>query len=105
MRMVHARGYNDWYDMHYITFHEINGALQSCHNIDDYAFVFTKYGEHLTDFQMGYTLEQIAIHKLDKLPPFWDVILPKIKEQIPTLDRQCTQSMVMFINGAGGMQL
>tara|TARA_B110000285_G_C14906159_1_gene505652 strand:+ start:339 stop:503 length:165 start_codon:yes stop_codon:yes gene_type:complete len=54
---------------------------------------------------MGFTLEQIAIHKIDRYPPFWDVILPKIKEQIPTLDRQCTQSMVMFINGAGGMQL
>ena len=54
MRMVHKRGYNDFYDMPGYIFHEINGALQSCHNVPDYAFVFEKYSEHLTDFQIGY---------------------------------------------------
>ena len=48
--MVHARGYNDFNDMHYITFHEINGALQGCFNVNDYAFVFKKYDKDLTDF-------------------------------------------------------
>ena len=54
MRMVHARGYNDFYDMEYNIFHEINAALQNCHNVPDYAFVFEKYSENLTDFQIGY---------------------------------------------------
>jgi hypothetical protein len=85
--MVHARGYNDWYDIHYIDFETINAALQNCHNIQDYAYVFTRYGDQLTDFQMSYTLEQIAVHKIDRTPQFWDIILPKIKKQIPTLDR------------------
>ena len=47
---VHARGYNDFYDMPYHIFHEINGALQSCKNIPDFAFVFNKYENELTDF-------------------------------------------------------
>ena len=78
--MVHARGYNEWYDMHNWHFHEINGALQGCHNVNDYAFVFKKYDADLTDNHLAYALHNIAIHKLDRLPPFWDVILPKIKE-------------------------
>lgn len=36
---------------------------------------------------------------------FWDVILPRVKEGIPYLDRQCTQSLDMIITGAGEIQL
>jgi hypothetical protein len=54
VRMVHARGYNDFDDMEYHIFHEVNAALQNCHNVGDYAFVFRKYGEYLTDFQIAY---------------------------------------------------
>ena len=94
MRMVHKRGYNDFYDMPGYIFHEINGAMQSCHNVPDYAFVFEKYSEHLTDFQIGYAFEDIAIHKVELTPEFWNIILPRVKEQVATLDRQCTQSLL-----------
>ena len=50
MRSVHARGYNDFNDMPYHIFHEINAAMGAAHNVDDYAFIFEKYGEFLTDF-------------------------------------------------------
>ena len=50
VRGVHARGYNDFYDVPYWLFHQINGALQSCHNVGDYAWVFQKYENDLTDF-------------------------------------------------------
>ena len=92
--MVHARGYNDFYDMPYYIFHEINAALQSCHNCRDYAFVFNKYSEHLTDFQIGYSFEDIAVHNVARTKEFWEVILPRVKEQVPTLDRECTQSLL-----------
>ena len=105
MRMVHSRGYNDFYDMPYYIFHEINGALQSCHNVPDYAYVFNKYSDNLTDFQIGYSFEQIALHKLVRTPHFWETILPRVKEQVPTLDRECTQSLLQIISGAGNMQL
>jgi hypothetical protein len=49
LRYVHARGYNDFYDIPYYIFHEINAALMVCHNCADYAFVFEKYSE-MTDF-------------------------------------------------------
>ena len=104
-RRVHARGYNDWYDVPYYIFHEINGALQSSKNTTDLAFVLNHYSEHLTDFQIGYAFMFCGDHKLPKDKNFWEVILPKAKEQIPTLDRECTQSMMMFIKGAGEMQL
>ena len=94
VRSVHARGYNDFYDMPYHIFHEINAAMQSCHNCDDYAFVFEKYSAYLTDFQIGYAFEDIALTQLDRVESFWKIILPRVKEQVPTLDRQCTQSLL-----------
>ena len=48
--MVHARGYNDFYDMNYHLFHEVNSALMVCHSVKDYSYVFKKYSEYLTDF-------------------------------------------------------
>lgn len=47
---VHARGYNDYTDVPYHIFHEVSGALMACHNCDDYAYVFNKYADYLTDF-------------------------------------------------------
>ena len=43
MRMVHKRGYNDFYDMPGYLFHEVNGAMMGANNVPDYAFVFEKY--------------------------------------------------------------
>jgi len=54
LRMVHARGYNDYDDVPYYLFHEVNAAMQAAHNCGDYAFIFNKYSEHLCDFQIGY---------------------------------------------------
>ena len=48
---------------------------------------------------------EIALDKVERTPEFWNVILPRVKEQVPTLDRQCTQSLHMIIMGAGEMQL
>jgi len=88
--MVHARGYNDFSDVHYVLFHEINGAMMACHNVSDYAFVFNKYSEHLTDFQIAYAFYDICADNHIRSKEFWDIILPRVKEQVGTLDRECT---------------
>ena len=78
--MVHARGYNDMSDVHYTLLHEVSAAMMACHNVYDYAFVFKKYSEYMTDYQIGYAFRDIASHNLERKPPFWDVILPRVKE-------------------------
>lgn len=102
---VHPRGYNDFSDIHYIMFHEVNGAMLACHNCADYAHIFVNYSDHLTDFQIAYAFFDICNHNYPKTPEFWDIILPRVKEQIPYLDRNCVQAMMQTINGAGAMQL
>lgn len=47
----------------------------------------------------------IAVSGCERTPEFWNVILPRVKEQVATLDRQCTPSMLHVIQGAGEMQL
>lgn len=44
VRLVHQRGYNDFYDTWSFRFHEINFALGGCKNTDNFIFVFKKYG-------------------------------------------------------------
>ena len=100
MRMVHARGYNDFTDVPYYTFHDINSAMMACHNVQDYSFVFEKYSDYLTDFQIAYAFWDISACNLERLPEYWNIILPRVKEQIPTLDRNCTQALLNIIDGA-----
>jgi len=47
----------------------------------------------------------IGNNNLIRSKGFWDVVLPRVKEQVPTLDRECTQSLSQIIRGAGEMQL
>lgn len=49
VRMVHPRGYNDYYDMWSFKFHEANMALMGCKTSEQFGFIFKKYGENMTD--------------------------------------------------------
>ena len=51
----------------------------------------------MTDNQIAYGFWFIAHNKLDKTPEFWQVIVPMVKKQLPTLDRNCVKSLVKFI--------
>jgi hypothetical protein len=42
--MVHARGYNDFYDNHSFIFHEINFALGGSKNTDNFVYVYKRWG-------------------------------------------------------------
>ena len=44
-RMVHARGYNDFYDNHSFIFHEINFALGGSKNTDNFVYVYKRWGQ------------------------------------------------------------
>ena len=59
----------------------------------------------MTDTQIAYTIFDIGVHNLERGPEFWNVILPRVKAQLPRLDRHCTQAFMHTILGAGNMQL
>lgn len=105
MRYVHPRGYNDFYDNWSFRFHEINFALGGCKNTDNFVFVYKKYGQWMTDPQIAYGFWFIAKNQLEKTPEFWSIIIPAVKKQITTLDRNCIKSLFHFIEAAGVMQL
>jgi hypothetical protein len=50
VRMVHERGYNDFYDNWSFKFHEVNFALGGSRNTENFVFIFKKYGKIMTDF-------------------------------------------------------
>ena len=93
-RMVHQRGYNDNYDTYSFNIHETNMALMNAKNTDQIAYIFKKYGAHLTDVQMAYGFWAVGANQLGKSEEFWSVIYPAVKKQIATLDRNCVRSLL-----------
>jgi hypothetical protein len=105
MRLVHQRGYNEHFDNYSSIFHECNFALMGAKEADQIAFVLRKYSKTLTDFQLAYGFWFIGMNQLDKCPEFWNEIVPMVKAQLATLDRNCTKSLFHFIEGASVMTL
>ena len=103
MRCVHARGYNEYNDMWSHIFHQVNFALAGSRNTDNFVFVFKKYDKYLTDVQIAYAFQYITKNKLLKTPEFWSLIVPRVKSQLATLDRNCTKSLSNIIEGAAAM--
>ena len=105
LRMVHARGYNEYYDNWSFRFHEVNFALGSSKTTASFAFVFRKYGQYMTDYQIAYAFYMIGKNQLERSPDFWDLILPAVKTQLAKLDRNCVKSLTHIIEGAASMTL
>jgi hypothetical protein len=105
MRFIHARGYTNFDDHYSFIFNEINFALQGAKNTDNIVFVYKKYGQYMTDKQIMFGFHFIAMNKLEKTPDFWDTILPLVKKQLKTLDRQTCPALYTAIEGAAGMYL
>lgn len=59
----------------------------------------------MTDKQIMYGFHFIAMQKLEKSPDFWNIIVPLVKKQLKTLDRQTTPALLKAIEGAAGMYL
>lgn len=104
-RFVHARGYNTGYDFVYPQHMEVQGAFMHCKNIESFAIAFEYYKERLTDEQIAFAMFFIAEHNLPKEPEFWNVILPRVKEQLKTLDRNAKDSIFTIVMSMGRLQI
>ena len=107
LRMVHARGYNSLDDGLIHDWHEINCALASAKSTDNIVAVYklAKGDEAMTPEQIAHGFWFIAVNKLEKTPDFWNYIIPLVKKQMLTLDRQTTSALFRAIEGAAGMYL
>ena len=54
VRLVHARGYNNFDDHWSFIHNEINFALNNSKNTDNLVFCYRKYGQWMTDRQIMY---------------------------------------------------
>ena len=99
-RSIHARGYNNFNDMDSMIFHRVNMALFSCKNTPNFITVLKKYESDLLPEQIMFSFQFIMEHKLEKNPDFWNFLVPLVKKQMTTLDRQTVRSLYDAISGA-----
>lgn len=101
MRSIHARGYNNQADHVSMIHTEINFALMYAKNTPNIVFIYEKFGEEfMTPEQIMFGFNYICQHGLEKNPEFWNIILPMVKKQLATLDRETTASLKTCISGA-----
>ena len=98
MRSIHARGYNNFDDHVSMIFHEVNFALIHAHNTDNIVYIYKKFGDEvMTPEQIMMGFYKIMVNGLEKSPDFWKVIVPMVKKQMATLDRNTIRSLKMGI--------
>ena len=101
MRSIHARGYNNFDDRIHMVFNEINMMLLHCKNTPNIVYIYKKFGDEImTPEQIMYGFKFICYNKLEKSPEFWSVIVPMVKKQLATLDRNTVASLMCCIEGA-----
>ena len=106
LRQIHARGYNNMEDVMARDFHEINFALMNAKNTPAIAYIYNKFGQDkMTPEQIFYGFNFIAQNELDRSPDFWNLILPMVKKQIKSMDRQTIPALLQAIKGAAAMYL
>jgi len=72
--------------------------LMNCKNTPNIVYVYQRYGDAvMTPEQIMFGFRYIGIHGLEKTPDFWNVILPTVKKQLKTLDRQTTNALKQCI--------
>lgn len=105
-RQIHARGYNNYDDHVSMYFNEINFALIHAKNTPNICYVYEKFGDEvMTPEQIMFGFNFIGTNKLEKSPDFWRVVLPMVKKQLATLDKQTIRPLQMAIVGASAMYL
>ena len=106
LRQIHARGYNNMEDVMARDFHEINFALMNAKSTQAIAYIYNKFGQDkMTPEQIFYGFNFIAQNELDRSPDFWNLILPMVKKQIKSMDRQTIPALLLSIKGAAAMYL
>ena len=103
--MVHSRGYNNFAgDVEWDIVNEMAGYMSGVRNADDVAYVFDKFPE-LTVEMIAYGLNRVAYFNSDKNENFWNVVLPRVKKQLSTMDRYCATTLYSIIESAGHLQI
>ena len=54
----------------------------------------------MTPEQIVFGFNFICTQGLDRTPDFWNIIVPMVKKQLTTLDRNTIRSLKMAIDGA-----
>ena len=105
-RQIHARGYNNFNDHVNMIFHEINFALHAAKNTPNIAYIYKKFGDKvMTPEQIMFGFSFICRNRLEKDADFWNIIVPMVKKQLATLDRQTIRPLLMAIEGAAATYL
>ena len=111
---VHSRGYNvETGDLYIEDFLDMSQYITDSNKCEDIAYVYKKYEELTVDhiafsFQrIGkyYFLIFIGTQNWDRGDEFYETILPRVKSQMKTLDRNCVRSLYKIIEGAAAMRL
>ena len=105
-RSIHERGYNNFNDHESIIFNEINFALNHAKNTQNIVYIFQKFGDGvMTPEQIMYGFKYICNNRLEKSQDFWNVIVPTVKKQLKTLDRETAGALHGAIEGAAATYL
>ena len=104
-RSIHPRGYNNFNDVYNWDFHEINMQLANAASTHNIVFVFKKFDGMMTPEQIMFGFRRIALFGLERDEDFWKVIVPKVKLQMTTLDRETIKPLLMGIESAALMTL
>lgn len=80
-------------------------AIVNAHNPWDIAKAFRLYSKGLTPLNMAWAMEKFAEYKLEKTPEFWEEIWPTVKQQMLTVDRDCSKAIWRITVAVGKMQI
>ena len=105
VRNIHERGYNNYNDVYNFDFHEVNFQLMNAASTHNIAFVYKKFEGKMTPEQIMFGFNKIACHGLERDQDLWKLIIPLVKKQMTTLDRQTVKSLFLAIDGAQAMRL
>ena len=90
----------------YFTFDikEINMAMLHCKNTPNFVFLYQRWGDkYMTPEQIMYGFNFIAQNGLERTPDFWNIIVPMVKKQMSTLDRNTVKPLLVAIEGETAM--
>ena len=104
-RSIHQRGYNNFNDVYEFDFHEINLQLGNAVGIENIMFIYKKFEGKMTPEQIMFGFRKIGVHGLERNEDFWKILVPLVKKQISTLDRETIRPLMTAIEGAQAMYL
>ncbi|CAI2379563.1 unnamed protein product [Moneuplotes crassus] len=103
---VHSRGYNHTVgDISHYDSLDMSQYIIHAETCEELAYVFNKYPEELAHQHIANAFLKIGGYNYDRGDEFFEVILPRVKEQLKVYDRHCIRSVFKIIKGAAGMRL